>query len=73
MRTLKDLQSEYAQILDTVRTSMLDMESLSELMYKLGEIHLSILTIQLMTKEAESLLREAQELALTHSSSQERH
>ena len=73
MLTLEDLQSEMALTLDMVRSSRLDTESKFTMAYKLGGAAISILIIQSMVREAESLLREAQELARIHSSSQERH
>ncbi len=73
MRTLEDLQSEAAQILDMVRLSTLDMELRLEVMYRLGATLAYIATIQSMVQEAEYGLRMAQELVRSALSSQTQH
>ena len=73
MRTLEDLQSEAAQILDMVRLSTLDMELRLEVMYRLGATLAYIATIQSMVLEAEYGLRMAQELVRSALSSQTLH
>ena len=73
MRTLEDLQSEAAQILDMVRSSKLDMELQLDVMYRLGATLAYIATIQSMVLEAEFGLRMAQELVRSSLSSQTLH
>lgn len=73
MRTLEDLQSEAAQILEMVHSSKLDMELRLDVMYRLGATVAYIATIQSMVIEAEYGLRMAQELVHSASSSQTQH
>ena len=73
MRTLEDLQSEAAQILDMVHSSKLDMELRLDVMYRLGATLAYIAIIQSMVLEAEYGLRMAQELVRSALSSQTLH